>query len=43
MDDVAVIEDPAAAGVTLDPIRSRLLAMLAEPGSATMLAGRIGL
>src|SRR3954447_9801376 len=43
MDDVAVIEDPAAAEVSLDPIRSRLLAELAEPGSATMLAGKIGL
>src|SRR5690348_4037969 len=43
MHDVAVIEDPAAAEVSLDPIRSRLLAELAEPGSATMLAGRIGL
>src|SRR6266487_3072923 len=43
MDDVAVIEDPAAAEVTLDPIRARLLAMLSEPGSATMLAGRVGL
>jgi DNA-binding transcriptional ArsR family regulator len=43
MDDVAVIEDPAAAAVSLDPIRSRLLAELAVPGSATMLAGRIGL
>jgi hypothetical protein len=32
MDDVAVIEDPAAAEVSLDPIRSRLLAELAEPG-----------
>jgi DNA-binding transcriptional ArsR family regulator len=43
MDDVAVIEDPAAAEVSLDPIRSRLLAELTVPGSATMLAGRIGL
>jgi DNA-binding transcriptional ArsR family regulator len=43
MDDVAVIEDPAAAAVSLDPIRSRLLAELAVPGSATMLAGRVGL
>jgi DNA-binding transcriptional ArsR family regulator len=43
MDDVAVIEDPAAAEVSLDPIRSRLLAELAEPGSATMLAARVGL
>lgn len=43
MDDVAVIEDPAAAEVSLDPIRSRLLAELATPGSATMLAGKVGL
>ncbi|HEY4458622.1 MAG TPA: helix-turn-helix domain-containing protein [Pseudonocardiaceae bacterium] len=41
--DVAVIEDPAAAEVCLDPMRARLLAELAEPGSATMLAGRVGL
>jgi DNA-binding transcriptional ArsR family regulator len=43
MFDVAVIEDPAAAEVSLDPIRARLLAALAEPGSATTLAGRVGL
>jgi len=43
MHDVAVIEDHAAAEVSLDPIRSRLLAALAEPGSATMLAAKIGL
>jgi DNA-binding transcriptional ArsR family regulator len=43
MEDVAVIEDPAAAEVSLDPIRARLLAELAAPGSATMLAGRLGL
>jgi DNA-binding transcriptional ArsR family regulator len=41
--DLAVIEDPSAAGVSLDPVRSRLLAELAEPGSATMLAGKLGL
>jgi DNA-binding transcriptional ArsR family regulator len=41
--DVAVIDDPAAAEVCLDPVRARLLAELVEPGSATMLAGRIGL
>jgi DNA-binding transcriptional ArsR family regulator len=41
--EVAVIEDPAAAEVTLDPMRARLLAELAEPGSATMLAARVGL
>ncbi|MET0425799.1 MAG: helix-turn-helix domain-containing protein [Actinoplanes sp.] len=43
MHDVAVIEDPAAAEVSLDPIRSRLLAALSRPGSATMLAHQIGL
>ena len=43
MDDVAVIEDPAAAEASLDPIRSRLLAELTVPGSATTLAGKIGL
>lgn len=41
--DVAVIEDPAAAAASLDPVRARLLAELAEPGSATMLAARVGL
>ena len=38
-----MIEDPAAAEVSLDPIRARLLAELAEPGSATMLAAKVGL
>jgi DNA-binding transcriptional ArsR family regulator len=43
MFDVAVIEDAAAAEVSLDPMRARLLAELAEPGSATMLAAKVGL
>ncbi|MEV4455159.1 helix-turn-helix domain-containing protein [Microbispora sp. NPDC049633] len=43
MKDVAVIEDPAAAEASLDPIRVRLLAELAEPNSATMLAAKVGL
>jgi DNA-binding transcriptional ArsR family regulator len=43
MVEVAVIADPAAAEVCLDPVRSRLLAELAEPGSATMLAAKVGL
>jgi len=43
MFEVAVIEDAAAAESSLDPVRARLLAELAEPGSATMLAGRLGL
>ena len=41
--DVAVIEDPTTAEVTLDPTRARLLAELAEPASASMLAARLGL
>jgi DNA-binding transcriptional ArsR family regulator len=41
--DVAVIDDPAAAEASLDPMRARLLAELAEPASATMLALRVGL
>src|SRR5438034_2341066 len=41
--DVAIIENPAAAEITLDPVRSRLLAELAQPGSATTLAARVGL
>jgi DNA-binding transcriptional ArsR family regulator len=43
MIDVAVIDDPAAAEVSLDPIRTRLLSELAEPGSASALAVRLGL
>jgi DNA-binding transcriptional ArsR family regulator len=43
MVEVAVIEDPAAAEACLDPMRARLLAELAEPGSATMLAAKVGL
>ena len=43
MIDVGVIEDPAAAEAALDPARARLLAQLAEPRSATMLAAAAGL
>ncbi|MGH3940067.1 MAG: ArsR/SmtB family transcription factor [Pseudonocardiaceae bacterium] len=43
MFEVAVIEDPAVAEVSLDPMRARLLAELTEPGSASMLAARVGL
>lgn len=43
MHDVEVIEDAAAAIVALEPVRSRLLAELAEPASAAALAGRLGL
>jgi DNA-binding transcriptional ArsR family regulator len=41
--DVEVIDDPAAATVALDPIRSRLLSELARPASAATLSTRIGL
>ena len=41
--DVAVIEDPAVAEISLDPMRARLLAELVEPASATALAARVGL
>jgi DNA-binding transcriptional ArsR family regulator len=41
--DVAVIDDPAAAEVSLDPVRARLLAALAAPASAASLAAEAGL
>lgn len=41
--DVAVIADPVAAEVSLDPVRARLLAALAEPASAASLAAGAGL
>src|SRR5882672_9669550 len=40
--DVTVIEDAAAAAASLDPMRARLLAELAEPASASSLAARVG-
>src|SRR6516165_7986433 len=43
MIDVAVIDDPAAAGAALEPARARLLAQLTEPRSASMLAAAAGL
>ena len=41
--DVQVIDDPAAATVALEPVRSRLLSELATPASAATLAGRMGM
>ena len=41
--DIQVIDDPAAATVALEPMRSRLLSELAAPASAATLAARIGL
>jgi DNA-binding transcriptional ArsR family regulator len=43
MIEVEVIEDPAAAMAALEPVRNRLLAELAQPASAAMLAARIGI
>src|SRR5262245_3770165 len=43
MIDIEVISDPAVAVAALDPIRSKLLAELAEPASAAILATRLGL
>lgn len=40
--DIHVIDDPATASVALEPMRSRLLAELAEPASAATLASRVG-
>ena len=42
MFDIQVIDDPAAATVALEPMRSRLLSELAEPASAATLATRVG-
>ncbi|SFB15689.1 Helix-turn-helix domain-containing protein [Amycolatopsis marina] len=41
--DVAIINEPSAAAVTLEPVRARLLHELAEPASASTLAGKLGL
>jgi DNA-binding transcriptional ArsR family regulator len=41
--EVEVIDDPVAAVVALDPIRSRILSELAEPASAATLATRLGI
>src|SRR5882757_155057 len=41
--DVTVIENAAAAEASLDPIRTRLLAELTTPGSASTLAVKVGL
>ena len=41
--DVQVIDDPAAAALAVEPVKSQLLAALAEPASAAALAARLGL
>lgn len=42
MQDIGVIDSAEAATAALAPIRTRLLAELTEPGSATTLAARLG-
>lgn len=41
--ELDVIDQPEAAALTLDPVRSRILAALTTPGSAAALASRVGL
>ncbi len=37
-----MIDDPRAAEVSLHPVRSRLLALLAEEGTASGVAAKLG-
>jgi DNA-binding transcriptional ArsR family regulator len=41
--ELQVIDEPKAAALTLDPVKNRILAALATPGSAASLAERVGL
>jgi DNA-binding transcriptional ArsR family regulator len=41
--DLEVIDDPAAAALAVEPVKSQLLAALVEPASAAALAARFGL
>jgi DNA-binding transcriptional ArsR family regulator len=43
MQAISVIDNPEAAAAALDPVRSRLLAELAEPASAASLSARMGI
>jgi DNA-binding transcriptional ArsR family regulator len=43
MNELEVIDEPEAAALALDPVRSRILAALAKPGSAASLAPEVGL
>lgn len=42
MRDIEVLDDPATAQVALEPVRSRILSLLAEPGSASTVASAMG-
>lgn len=41
--ELQVIDEPQVAAVALDPVKCRILAALATPGSAASLASRVGL
>jgi hypothetical protein len=41
--EVEASDDPAAATVALEPVRSQLLAELSAPASAASLAARLGI
>lgn len=43
MDEVSMIDDPAAAEVSLHPMRGQILADLVEPGSASTIAAHLGI
>jgi DNA-binding transcriptional ArsR family regulator len=43
MMDLEVIDNPAAAAMAVEPVKSRLLAALTQPGSAATLAARLGM
>ena len=43
MDEIAVIDDPRTAEVSLNPVRSRMLAELVDGDSASSLAAKLGL
>jgi DNA-binding transcriptional ArsR family regulator len=43
VDDIHVLEDPAAVEAALDPIRASILDALTEPGSAATVAAAVGL
>src|SRR5690606_20501546 len=43
MHEISMIEDPAAAEASLDPLRRTILAALTEPGSASTIAARLGI
>ncbi len=40
--EVEVVDEPVAAAAVLDPLRSRILAALRRPGSATTVAAELG-